>query len=59
MVNGGHSFVNNNRRIILTRMVKLVDTQGLGPCASRRGGSSPSPGIKLPINVITHVGETA
>ena len=59
MVNGGDSFAGYDCRIILTRMVKLVDTQGLGPCASRRGGSSPSPGIKLPINVITHIGETA
>ena len=25
-------------------MMKLVDMQGLGPCAARRGGSNPLPG---------------
>jgi hypothetical protein len=45
--------------MILTRMVEQVDTSALGADAARRGGSTPSSGIKLPINVITHVGETA
>ena len=59
MVNGGHRPIGISNRIILTRMVEQVDTLDLGSNAARRGGSIPSSGIKLPINVITHIGETA
>ena len=59
MVNGGNSAISSSYWIILTRMVEQVDTSALGADAARRGGSIPSSGIKLPTNVITHIGETA
>ena len=40
-------------------MAELVDALALGANALGRGGSIPSSGTRLPINVITHVDETA